>query len=85
MIKEGVYKHFKGTIYQVIGEAKHSETNEMLVIYQPLFTKNMVYARPKNMFCSKVDKEKYPDCEQEDRFRFIATLEDYKNMNASDI
>lgn len=61
------YKHFKGTIMKVIALAKHSETEEILVIYEHEDT-HEVWARPYDMFISKVDKEKYPDIEQEYRF-----------------
>ncbi|MCI8671815.1 MAG: DUF1653 domain-containing protein [Bacilli bacterium] len=61
------YKHFKGTMIEVIDIAKHSETLEELVIYKHLVD-GEIWARPIDMFNSLVDKEKYPDVEQEYRF-----------------
>ena len=61
------YKHFKGTMIEVIDIAKHSETLEELVIYKHLVD-GEILARPIDMFNSLVDKEKYPDVEQEYRF-----------------
>ena len=71
MIKLGLYKHFKGTIYEVIGIATHSETQEQLVIYRQISDKNKLWARPLEMFTSKVDKNKYPNVKQEYRFEPI--------------
>lgn len=62
------YKHFKGKKYKVLCIAIDSETNEEVVVYEALYGKHLIWTRPYNMFCSKVDKEKYPNVEQEYRF-----------------
>jgi len=64
------YKHFKGHIYKVIAIAKNTETLEDMVIYENVETKE-TWARPYEMFTSKVDKEKYPEIQQEYRFEKI--------------
>lgn len=68
MIEVGkFYRHFKGFKIKVLALAKHTEREEELVIYEELDSKK-IWARPKEMFLSKVDKEKYPNVEQIYRF-----------------
>jgi len=66
-----VYRHFKGDLYFVEDVARHSETDEEYVIYRKLYGDCSLWIRPKAMFLSPVDREKYPDCEQEYRFQLI--------------
>ena len=58
-IKLGKYKHFKGNEYQVIGIAKHSETLELMVVYQALYGSKEIWVRPAEMWTEIVDKEGY--------------------------
>lgn len=62
-------------LYRVLAIAKHTETEEELVIYQAQYGEKQIYARPKDMFYSKVDKEKYPDIKQEYRLELTTQLE----------
>lgn len=64
----GIYRHFKGTLHKVICLARHSETQELLVIYTH---GDDFWARPIEMFTSLVDKAKYPDIKQKYRFELV--------------
>lgn len=59
MIKPGIYRHFKGTLHEVIGEAVHSETSEVLVVYHHLDAPYTLYVRPLDMFTEIVEKPEY--------------------------
>ena len=66
-----VYRHFKGNLYIVEGEAIDSENGEELVLYRALYGEGTLYARPKEIFMSRVDTDKYPDVEQKYRFELV--------------
>lgn len=65
------YIHFKGGKYIVLAVAMHTETEEILVVYQSLEDESKVYARPYDMFAGEVDREKYPEVKQIHRFEEI--------------
>ncbi len=50
----GVYRHYKGGTYRVIGTARHSETGELLVVYRCLYDNNSLWVRPLAMFMETV-------------------------------
>ncbi len=56
-LKLGLYKHYKGKKYRVLGVAKHSETLEDMVIYEALYENEIskLWVRPLKMFCEEVE------------------------------
>jgi hypothetical protein len=54
MIKPGRYRHYKGQDYEVIGCARHSETEEELVVYRALYGDRGLWVRPIAMFAEQI-------------------------------
>lgn len=54
MIKSGRYRHYKGNDYQVLGVARHSETEAEYVVYRQLYGAGELWVRPKAMFLESV-------------------------------
>ena len=54
MIRSGRYRHYKGNEYEVIGIARHSETEEELVVYRKLYDDRSLWVRPLAMFLADV-------------------------------
>jgi hypothetical protein len=54
-MKLGLYKHYKGNLYHVIGAARHSETLEEMVVYQRLYADYRLWVRPKAMFQEDIE------------------------------
>ena len=71
MLEQGIYQHFKGAHYEVLELARHSETEEWLVIYRPLYGERGIWARPLSMFTESVER----DGEVKPRFRYVAESE----------
>lgn len=55
-IKLGKYRHFKGGEYEVIGIAKHSETQEEMVIYRALYGEGQIWVRPACMWNERIER-----------------------------
>ena len=52
--RPGRYRHYKGGMYEVLGVARHSETEEELVVYRPLYGDRGLWVRPRAMFLDTV-------------------------------
>jgi len=74
MITPGRYRHYKGKEYEVLGVAKHSETEEEFVVYRALYGERGLWIRPAAMFLERVvvDGRSVP------RFQFLGSPTDMK-------
>lgn len=68
MIQPGRYRHYKGNDYEVLGVARHSETEEEVVVYRALYGAGGLWVRPLTMFLETVLIEGQPRA----RFQFVA-------------
>lgn len=66
-MKLGMYEHYKGNRYDVIGVARHTETHEELVVYKALYGDGQIWVRPRVMFMETVEV----DGTVRPRFEFI--------------
>ena len=70
-VKPGRYRHFKGRDYIVLGVALHSETQEVMIVYQQDYGDRRLWVRPKTMFLETVPFEG----KEVPRFQFLGDVE----------
>ena len=58
-IEPGVYRHFKGALYEVIGTARHSETEQEFVLYRALYGEGGLWVRPRSLWDEPVERDGY--------------------------
>ncbi|MDF0642721.1 MAG: DUF1653 domain-containing protein [Nitrospira sp.] len=68
MVEPGRYRHYKGHEYEVVGTARHSETEEEFVVYRALYGARALWIRPRAMFEQTVVVEG----KEVPRFQFLA-------------
>ena len=54
-LETGLYRHYKGNMYEVYMTAQHSETEEWMVVYKALYGDKGMWVRPYEMFLEKVE------------------------------
>jgi len=69
MLSLGIYEHYKGNRYEVLGVARHSETLEEMVVYRALYGEHDLWLRPLSMFLEDVEV----DGKNMPRFRFVGS------------
>lgn len=70
--KLGRYRHYKGSEYDVVGVARHSETEEWMVVYRPCYAPSDLWVRPVAMFTETVT---LPSSEVVQRFELVSIPE----------
>ena len=54
-VAPGTYRHYKGNLYEVVDTARHSETEEWVVVYRALYGERGLWVRPLGMFTEAVE------------------------------
>ena len=54
-LEKGLYRHYKGNMYEVFMTAQHSETEEWMVVYKALYGDEGMWIRPYEMFIEKIE------------------------------
>ena len=72
-LKPGIYRHFKGNLYQLLAVATHSETQEPMVVYRALYGVRGLWVRPAAMWQEMVDRDGYHG----PRFQYVGQPEDF--------
>ena len=72
IVAQGIYRHYKGNLYQVLHNAQHSETEESLVVYRCLYGEYGVWVRPLSMFTETIEV----NGKEAPRFELIKALAD---------
>ncbi len=57
--RPGVYRHFKGNLYEVLFIATHSETCERMVVYRALYGERGIWVRPLSMWQEPISRDGY--------------------------
>ena len=72
----GIYKHFKWHVYKIIAVARDAEDLSEKIVYQSVNNLEDIWVRDKEEFLSLVDREKYPEVNQEFRFQLLENEQD---------
>lgn len=57
--KPGIYRHFKGNLYELLAVASHSETGEPMAVYRALYGERGLWVRPLSMWSEHVEHDGY--------------------------
>lgn len=69
--RKGIYRHFKGNLYELVDVATHSETREPMIVYRALYGERALFVRPADMWNERVERNGYDG----PRFAWVAETE----------
>ena len=87
-IQKGLYRHFKGSYYQVIDVAKDSETQQEMVVYRALYGEKKLWIRPLGMFNevitrNDIEQQRFAYCEDQSIVSEVAILDIQEGHDAA--
>ena len=79
-VRAGLYRHYKGGLYRVIDIARHSETEEHMVVYQTAYGDKSMWVRPLSMFDEWVSvkgeqQRRFQRCDEQTLSLEVVTLD----------
>lgn len=85
VIRKGLYRHFKGNYYLVLGQARHSEDQELMVIYRALYGSKEIWLRPFSMFTETIERDgkeqaRFAWCEKQSQVLEIVVIDVVKGQ-----
>ena len=75
-LKKGIYRHFKGNLYELVGVARHSETLCEMVVYRALYGERELWVRDARMW------SEYVECDgvRVRRFEFVSESDEASDL-----
>lgn len=66
-----IYRDFNGNLFKTLYMVRHSETLELMIVYQALYGNKIIYVTPYDIFISEVDHNEYPNVKQAYKFELV--------------
>lgn len=76
-VEKGIFRHYKGSLYEVLGVAEYTETGEAVVVYKALYGERKLWVKPVDNFCDVLKTKKGSVL----RFKYLGSSREEKNRD----